>query len=283
MPRYKASPPPGLRGISPRKSLGQNFLIDTGIRDVIIEAAQLLPSDVVLEVGPGAGTLTEKLATQLGSVIAIELDSNLAVKLREKLANFNNLKIIQADILKLKLEQILNGAVSYKVIANIPYYITSPILHYFAHAATRPSLMVMMLQKEVAIDVIAAKGRMSYLAVAMQLFYRVKQVCLVSPASFYPPPKVHSSVIRFTLRSEPAIAITNLDKFLALVHACFAAPRKMLRNSLAIGLKLDTRATGDILNQAGIDPSRRAETLTWNEWGNLYNIVERQKLTDTIC
>ncbi len=280
MPRHNSPLPTGLRGLKARKSLGQNFLVDTGVRDTIIEAAQLHPSDLVLEVGPGAGVLTEGLAVRAGRVIAVELDASLVVKLRRKLARYSNLEIIHADILKLKLEDILRGAGGYKVIANIPYYITSPILHFFAHAADKPSLMVIMLQKEVAADVVAAGGRMSYLAVAMQLYYSVEPVCRVPAASFYPPPKVDSAVVRFHLRPEPAVAIDNLDKFLTLVHAGFAAPRKQLRNSLAIGLRLDTPAVGDILGQAGIDPARRAETLALQEWETLYNMLKREKVSE---
>ncbi len=279
MPRHNTPLTTGLRGLRARRSLGQNFLVDTGIRDTIIDAAQLHPSDLVIEVGPGAGVLTEGLASRAGKVIAIELDASLVAKLKGKLSRFNNLEIVHADILKLKLEDMLKGASGYKVIANIPYYITSPILHFFAHAVNQPSLMVIMLQKEVAADVVAVAGRMRYLAVAMQLYYSVEPVCRVPAASFYPPPKVDSAVVRFSLLPAPAIAIDDRDKFLAAVHAGFAAPRKQLRNSLAIGLKLDTSAAVEMLRQADIDPARRAETLTLQEWETLYNMVKKEKVS----
>ena len=279
-PRHKAGLSASLRGIKARKSLGQNFLVDTVIRDKIIEAASLQHSDLVIEVGPGAGALTDELAARAGRVVAIELDADLAGKLKKKLSRFGNLEIIHADILKLKLDDLLKCESSYKVVANIPYYITSPLLHYFAHAFTRPSSMVIMMQKEVAEDVIAAKSRMSYLAVAMQLYYDVEKICLVTSSSFFPPPKVDSMVARFRLLSEPALKLRDLAQFLTIVHAGFAAPRKQLRNSLALGLKVDTSTATEMLQKAGIDSSRRPENLTLPEWGRLYNTAKQDKVSE---
>jgi len=257
-------------GLKARKSLGQNFLVVDSVRDAIIEAACLTAEDTVLEVGPGLGALTEKLAASAGRVIAVEIDPSLALKLGKKLGGYRNVKIVQADILKQDLNVLVGGS-SYKVVANIPYYITSPILRYFTRAANRPALMVIMMQEEVARDVTAPEGRMGFLAVSMRLFSNPEIIFTVPAASFYPVPRVDSAVVRFNMLPGPAPGMGDVDDFLEFLHCGFASPRKQLRNSLAIGLKIEAAGADNMLRRAGIDPGRRPGTLTIEEWSGLYH------------
>jgi len=264
------------RGVKPRKSLGQNFLVDDSIRDAIIEVACLTAEDTVMEVGPGLGALTEKLAATAGSVIAVEIDPGLALKLEKKLGGYHNVKVVEADILKQDLDALV-GASSYKVVANIPYYITSPILRYFTRAANRPALMVIMMQDEVARDVTAPEGRMGYLAVSMRLFSNPEIILKVPAASFYPVPRVDSAVVKFNMLPKPAPGIGDMDDFLEFLHCGFASPRKQLRNSLAIGMKSEAVEADNWLRLAGIDPGRRPGTLTLEEWTALYRVAGNER------
>jgi 16S rRNA (adenine1518-N6/adenine1519-N6)-dimethyltransferase len=243
--------------------------VNEAVRDSIIEAAGLSDADTVIEVGPGLGALTEKLAAQAGRVIAVELDDSLAERLKNRLVRFSNIDIINADILELDLSGLTGGG-AYKVVANIPYYITSPILRFFMQAEQRPSLMVIMMQEEVARDVTAKPGSMGFLAVSMRLFSVPRMICRVPADCFYPAPKVDSAVVRFDVLPRPAIEVGDVEGFLELLHAGFKAPRKQLHNSLAIGLGLEPAAADEILRRAGIDSSRRPGTLTLDEWAALY-------------
>ena len=257
-------------GLKARKGLGQNFLTDNHIRDEILEAASLSPGDMVIEVGPGLGMLTEELVKRAGRTVAVELDDSLAERLRQKLKANASLEVISSDILKLDLAGILRGATGYKVVANIPYYITSPILHYFMHAGSRPSLMVIMMQKEVAEDIAAPPGKMNFMSISMRIFSRPQIVCTVPAASFYPAPRVDSAVVKFTLLDKPAIQVDDLDAFLEFVHSGFSAPRKKIRNSLALGLKIEPDEADALLLEVGIDPQRRPGSLLPEEWSSLY-------------
>ncbi|MDD5647890.1 MAG: 16S rRNA (adenine(1518)-N(6)/adenine(1519)-N(6))-dimethyltransferase RsmA, partial [Dehalococcoidia bacterium] len=226
------------QGLRARKSLGQNFLVVDSVGEAIIEAAALAADDTVLEVGPGLGALTEKLAAGAGRVIAVELDEGLVSRLKKKLGVYHNVRIIHADILTQDLKSLVEGS-SYKVVANIPYYITSPILRYFTRADRRPDLMIIMMQEEVAREVTAPQGKMGFLAVSMRLFSNPEIILRVPAASFYPVPKVDSAVVKFSMLPEPALKIADIDGFFELVHCGFSSPRKQLRNSLAIGLKIE--------------------------------------------
>jgi len=256
-------------GLKARKSLGQNFLVNDNIRDNIIEAAGLSAGDTVIEVGPGLGILTEKLASHAGRVIAVELDDSLAERLTNRLVRFTNIHIINADILSLDITALIKDG-TYKVVANIPYYITSPILRFFMQAELRPSLMVIMMQEEVARDVTAKPGAMGFLAVSMRLFSIPRLICRVPADCFYPAPRVDSAVVKFDILPRPAVEVGDIEGFLELVHAGFGAPRKQLHNSLAIGLGLEPAAAEKILMRAGIDSHRRPGTLTLDEWSALY-------------
>ena len=259
-------------GLKARKGLGQNFLTDNNIRDEIIKAASLSAVDTVIEVGPGLGMLTEELVKLAGRVVAVELDDSLAERLRQRLKTSANIEVISSDILKLDLNGLVNDMSGYKVVANIPYYITSPILHYFMHAEKRPSLMVIMMQKEVAVDVTAPPGKMNFISASMRIFSTPEIVCNVPPASFYPAPRVDSAVVRFTILDQPAVQVDDLDRFLDFLHGGFGAPRKKIRNSLAVGLKTSTEESDALLARAGIDSLRRPGTLLLEEWFRLFKI-----------
>ena len=254
-----------------RKQLGQHFLLETGVVQKILSASELGPGDAVLEVGPGLGALTGQLVRSAKKVIAIEMDSRLAASLFESLDSPPNLSVIHADAREVDLAEVLDGEGDYKMVANLPYYSANPILRRFLEADTcRPSLMVVMLQKEVARSMVAEAGRMSLLAVATQLYGIPRIICDVPPQAFYPPPKVTSSVVRIDVRSRRAIEVDNVEEFFDVVRAGFFAPRKQLRNSLSLGLGISTDQTSYLLEMAGLDPRRRPGDLSLEEWGILY-------------
>jgi len=246
------------------------------VGEAIIEAAALESDDTVLEVGPGLGALTEKLALGAGRVVAVELDGSLVSRLRKKMGAYSNVRIVHADILGQDLHSLVKDS-SYKVVANIPYYITSPILRYFMRADRRPQIMIIMMQEEVAREVTARAGKMGFLAVSMRLFSNPEIILKVPAASFYPVPKVDSAVVKFNMLPAPALQIADIDGFLELVHCGFSAPRKQLRNSLAIGLKIEAAGAESILRRSGIDPGRRPGSLSLEEWSVLYRAVGGEK------
>jgi 16S rRNA (adenine1518-N6/adenine1519-N6)-dimethyltransferase len=265
-------------GLRARKSLGQHFLIDEAVLSTIIEAAELSSKDTVIEVGPGLGILTVELARHAGNVIAVELDTELASLLQRRLASLSNLRVVNADILKVKPIQLLGGKNNYKVVANLPYYITSPVLRYFVEASPKPSLMVMMVQKEVGQAIVASPGNMSILAVSLQLYSQPKIISYVPAQSFYPRPKVDSVVLRFDVLPKPAVKVGDIKGFFEVVRSGFSSPRKQLHNSLAHGLGIKPAEITPLLKQVDIDPERRAETLSLEEWAKLYKALETAKV-----
>jgi len=271
-------------GLRARKGLGQHFLIDEGVLELIISAAQLTPTDIVMEIGPGLGVLTKELAGQAGRVVAIELDNKLAVILKQTLSSFNNVTIINEDILRIdpaallpeqKPPQTISGPLSYKVVANLPYYITSPVLRHFLEASVKPQIMVIMVQKEVAKEIVAKPGRMSLLSISVQLYGEPAVIGYVPAHSFYPTPEVDSAILRIALYPQPAVEIADKESFFALVRAGFSASRKQLVNSLAQGLALPKAEVLSLLEETGLAPQRRAETLTLEEWAHLWRVFTR--------
>ena len=252
-----------------RKRLGQHFLIDEGVLQTIVGAAELTPTDVVVEVGPGLGILTRELAQKAGRVIAIELDDKLAALLGQTLASFNNVTIINDDVLRLKPADL---ATAYKVVANLPYYITSPVLRHFLEASAKPQTMIVMVQKEVAEAIAAEPGDMSLLSVSVQFYGEPRIISHVPAQSFYPAPEVDSALLRIDLYPQPAVAVADEKGFFELVRAGFTAPRKQLVNSLAQGLGLAKAEVLPLLEKANIESRRRAETLTLEEWARLRQI-----------
>jgi 16S rRNA (adenine1518-N6/adenine1519-N6)-dimethyltransferase len=270
-------------GLKARKELGQHFLTDKSIVDTILSAAELSPSDFIIEVGPGLGILTSELARRVQKVTAIELDTKLAAQLKKNLSSSPNITIINADILKVDLSKVLGDKSSYKVVANIPYYITSLILQFFMEASLKPSLLVVMVQKEVGDAIAAGPGKMSMLAISIQVYCKPRIICYVSSQSFYPQPKVDSAVIRLDMLPMPAVKVADIRNFLNFVKCGFRSPRKQLRNSLAQGLNTKPADIMPLLTESNIDPQRRPETLTIQEWQRLYDVVTTSEKVQLPC
>jgi 16S rRNA (adenine1518-N6/adenine1519-N6)-dimethyltransferase len=250
---------------------------------LISSAAELTPTDVVMEIGPGLGVLTKELARQAGWVVTIELDSKLAAILKQTLASFNNVTIINEDILQIDPEALLKeqrqifsptiaSPFSYKVVANLPYYITSLVLRHFLEASLKPQIMVVMVQKEVAEAIVAEPGQMSILSVSVQFYGQPKIISYVPARCFYPAPEVDSAILRVTLYAKPVVDVTDETSFFRLVRAGFTTPRKQICNSLTQGLGLPKAEVLSLLEKANIVPQRRAETLTLNEWAQLWHV-----------
>lgn len=254
-------------GLQPRKRLGQNFLLDPAALSRIVEAADLAAGDAVVEVGAGVGNLTRLLAAEAGSVVAVELDDRLVEILREQVAGLTNVQVLHGDVLRIHDFGFADRA--YKVVGNLPYYITSAVLRHFLEDRPRPARLVVTVQREVAERIVAQPGDMSLLAVSVQYYGRPRIAARVPAGSFYPSPQVDSAVVRIDVEAEPQV---NLDEdvseaaFFRVVRAGFSQKRKTLRNSLSGGLGLDPGLVEYRLLEAGVDPRRRAETLTLPEW-----------------
>jgi 16S rRNA (adenine1518-N6/adenine1519-N6)-dimethyltransferase len=259
-----------------RKGLAQHFLVDGGVVKQIIYAAELSSGDVVIEVGPGTGVMTEELAKTAQRVIAIELDRHFAEFLRERFQKYQNLIILNEDVLKIDPSQVLPAGVSdYKVVANLPYYITGAVIRYFLEASKKPRLMVLMVQKEVAKQITAKPGEMSVLSVSVQFYGAPKMVANVPARAFYPAPKVDSAVLRIDVYPKPKVKVEDVNEFFKVVKAGFSTKRKQLANSLANGLMLPKAEILPFLAGTEIDPKRRAETLTIEEWGSLTEALRK--------
>jgi len=255
-------------GLTPRKGLGQNFLADPVALDRITAAADLTRADTVLEIGPGLGTLTERLASACGRVVAVELDERLAGIVRERLAGAGNVEVLHGDILELADLGFLG--LGYKVVANLPYYITSAVLRHLLDRPDRPRTVVVTIQREVAERIVAAPPDMSLLAISVQLYGRPRTVARIPAGAFYPPPKVDSAIVRIDVGDRPQVALpegVSEEAFFRVVRAGFGQKRKTLRNALAGGMGWKPAQAEAVLGQAGIDPQRRAETLSLDEWG----------------
>lgn len=254
--------------IRPKKSLGQNFLIEpSGLRKVL-SAAELQGDEQVLEIGAGLGSLTVLLAQNAREVIAIEIDQTLFPALQEAISQYKNVKTIHGDILDLDLTNLLNDE-PFVVVANIPYYITSAIIRKLLEAQKRPTHMVLTIQKEVAERIIARDGKMSLLALSVQIYGKPELVATIPAGAFYPAPDVDSAVLKLSLYERALIEDANSDIFFKLATAGFSQKRKTLRNSLAAGLGISTQKSEALLAKAQIQPTRRAETLNLQEWQQL--------------
>jgi 16S rRNA (adenine1518-N6/adenine1519-N6)-dimethyltransferase len=258
-----------------RKGLGQNFLVDGSILKKIAAAAELKSSDTVIEVGPGLGVLTETLVEQAGKVIAIELDNNFADILKAHFTDSTKVTVINEDVLKTNPAEILGKETDYKVVANLPYYITSAVIRHFLEASAKPAMMILMVQKEVAKQITAQPGEMSLLSVSVQLYGKPTMVSKVSAHSFFPAPNVDSAILKIEVYPHPKVQTDDIVKFFNIVRAGFSANRKQLVNSLANGLKVPKSEIIPVLEQAGIALQRRAETLTIDEWGILYQAFNK--------
>ncbi|MFC2011898.1 16S rRNA (adenine(1518)-N(6)/adenine(1519)-N(6))-dimethyltransferase RsmA [Chloroflexota bacterium] len=258
-------------GLRARKGLAQHFLVDEEVLGDILTVADLTLDDTVIEVGPGLGVLTRELAERAGRVVAIELDAKLAHILEQSLSAYKNVTIVNRDVLKVTPATVLGKpSAGYKVVANLPYYITSPVLRHFLEAGAKPEKMVVMVQKEVAEEITAEPGRMSLLSIGVQFFGKPEVVRYVPAPCFYPAPEVDSAVLKVVPYSQPPVKISDTEGFFILVRAGFSAARKQLVNSLANGLGVPKSEVLKLLDGAEILPQRRAETLSLEEWGRLY-------------
>ncbi len=290
--------------LAPKKSLGQNWLIDESYLTTMVAAAELTAADTVLEIGPGLGVLTRQLVAQAGRVIAVELDDRLIASLRQQFAQQPQVTIVHGDILELDLTTLvqrqggketrgqgdketrrqgdreIGGEVddrhsslithhSYKVVANLPYYITSAVLRHLLEARLPPTRLVVMVQDEVAERICAKPGDLSLLAVSVQFYAQPQIVARVPASAFRPRPKVDSAVLRLDCYAEPLLPGVAPALFFKLVRAGFSQKRKQLGNTLSAALALPKEAVRLLLHQAGIDATRRAETLALAEWGRL--------------
>lgn len=262
-------------GLRPRKELGQHFLTDQRALARIVAAAELTDKDVVIEVGAGLGALTHLLAQTAERVIAVEVDRDLAVALSRLLAHEPQVTVVQGDILQFSPADLLARSglaphTPYLVVGNLPYAITSAILRHFLEAEPRPQRLVGTVQREVAERVTARPGEMSLLSVSVQFYGRPQIVLRLKPGAFYPPPEVSSAVIRIDCYADLPLSVEDSGRFFRIVRAGFAQRRKQLHNSLAAGLALPDDRVRAALQGIGIDPRRRAQTLSLEEWAALY-------------
>lgn len=259
-----------------KKSLGQNFLIDQRVLSSIIRAAEISKDDLVVEIGTGRGFLTRELLNQGARVVGVEMDENLASQLSEEMRHESKLEIITGDARHLSLDQIFHEEnPKYKVVANLPYYAAMPIIMRFLEADKKPTNMIIMIQREVAQNMVAKPGKMSTLSVMSQLYGSPKIIRYVSPGCFRPMPTVTSAIVHIDVYNSPYFEIRNDRDFARLVRAGFSSSRKQIHNSLRNGINLNTDQVNSLLNSAQIDKKRRAETLTMDEWGLLYESYEK--------
>lgn len=264
------------RGLRPRKKWGQHFLTDARILAGIADAADVTRDDTILEIGPGLGHLTRVLAQRAARVVAVEVDADLVTQLRADFAGATNVAIVRGDVLDAApIEWIVQGigadamsAPMFKIVANLPYYITSAILRHVLQAPFKPRVIVVMVQRQVAQRIVAQPPQTNLLAVSVQFFAQPRIVRTIPAGAFYPRPKVDSAIVRLEVFEQTPFAIES-DRFFEIARAGFGERRKQLRNALAHGLGRDASSIEDTLTRARIDPTRRAETLTLNEWAIL--------------
>jgi 16S rRNA (adenine1518-N6/adenine1519-N6)-dimethyltransferase len=263
-------------GFSFKKQLGQNFLIDQRILDLIEQAAELTEADGAFEIGPGAGVVTQRLARAAKRVVAVEKDGSLAAVLNDSLAGFPNVEVVYADVLKVDLPGLWTRFADCQrvsVVANLPYYVTTPILFHILESTVRPHNIVVMVQREVADRMCAAPGSKDYgaLSVAVQYHAEVEKVVRVPASSFLPPPGVDSMVVRLRCRSKPPVDVVDESTFFRVVRASFAMRRKTLLNTLAGPLGLSKEECLRLLERSGVDSRRRGETLALDEFAAIAN------------
>ena len=255
-------------GLRPDKKLGQNFLQDSSALEKIAKSAEIQANDCVLEIGPGLGSLTRFLAVSARSVAAVELDPDLIPPLKAVLTPHSNVRIVHGDILDLSISDLVDQP-GYIAAANIPYNITSAIIRHLLESEPKPRRIVLTIQKEVAERICATPGDMSLLALSVQVYGSPRIVAKIPAGAFYPIPNVDSAILRVDIYNEPLIPREMLPYFFKLTKAGFGQKRKMLRNSLSAGLHIKPAEAETMLKQAEIDPMRRAETLSIDEWGRL--------------
>lgn len=273
------------KGLLPRKSRGQNFLVDSNIVRKIARAGGLSSEDTVVEIGPGLGALTQELAERAGLVIAVEIDRELLSSLKETMAGRPNVNLVEADALKVDFDQLVGkycskadgGLPAYKVVANLPYYITTPLLMHLLENRFKISEMILMVQAEVGHRMLALPGSKDYgsLTVAVQYYMEPMAVFKVPPTVFYPQPKVDSLVVKLTARAHPLADNINEELFFLVVRTAFNQRRKMLINALG-SMEVERTTLLKALETAGIDPRCRGEALSIKQFANLSSALQQQ-------
>lgn len=262
--------------IQPKKSLGQHWLNDDASLNYICSVAQLSPEDYVLEIGAGQGALTNHLIKRAKTVLSLEIDPSLVVLLERSIKSAN-LKIINQDILSFNLTELPS---SYKIVANIPYYLTSKLIRILSESTNPPSLVVILVQKEVAERVAAEPGQMSLLSVTAQFYWQVELGRVIPAKLFQPAPKIDSQVLILKPRQQLALAQNQLSPFFRLVRAGFAARRKTLLNSLSAGLRLNKDIVSALLTESHIDPNIRPQQLSIDDWVRLFGNNQKIEASD---
>jgi 16S rRNA (adenine1518-N6/adenine1519-N6)-dimethyltransferase len=257
----------------PNKAFAQNFLIDRMALMQMVEAAAIMPTDELLEVGAGTGVLTRELAQRALRVVAVELEYDMLTLLQETTAAFTNIELIARNLLLLDPVELF-GQTPYKLVANLPYYITAPTFRHFLENAHPPILLVVMVQWEVAQRIVAQPGDLSLLGVSVQFYGRPRIIARVPATSFYPAPKVDSAIVRIDVQPQAALTQEERTRFFRVVQAGFSERRKQLHNSLTHGLHYKNEIVRGWLAAASIDASRRAETLSIDEWLRLWRTIE---------
>jgi 16S rRNA (adenine1518-N6/adenine1519-N6)-dimethyltransferase len=252
----------------PNKSFGQNFLVDRAVLESIVTAAELTSNDQVLELGAGTGVLTRELAKQARRVVAVELERDMLALLEETTGTLPNVERVARNLLYLDPAEVF-GEEPYKLVANLPYYLTAAAFRHFLESASAPRLLVVMVQYEVAQRLTAAPGDLSLLGVSVQFYGNPRIVARVPASAFFPAPKVDSAIVRVDVAPRPALTREERDRFFRIVQAGFSERRKQLHNALTHSLHLKNEEVRAWLERAGIAPSRRAETLSIDEWLHL--------------
>jgi len=258
----------------PNKSFGQNFLIDRAVLEHIVEAAEIKPDEQVLELGAGTGVLTRELARRARRVVAVELERDMLTLLEKTTASLRNVELLARNLLYLDPQEVF-AREPYKLVANLPYYITAPTFRHFLESANAPRLLVVMVQYEVAQRIVAGPGDMSLLGVSIQFYGQPRIVERVPARAFYPAPKVDSAILRVDVRDQVPLAQAERDGFFRMVQAGFAERRKQLHNSLTHHLHRKNEEIRACLTAAGIDPGRRAETVSIDEWLRLWDCLKQ--------
>lgn len=252
--------------LRPNKTLGQNFLLDDFVLQDIVDAAQIKPGEAVLEIGPGVATLTQRLVEKAEFVLAIEKDSKFYPLLHRLKKQYKNFDFHIADILAFDFQKTLADYKHYRVVANIPYYITGKIIQIFLQAKHRPQSITLLVQKEVARNIVAKPGQLNLLAISVQLYGEPQLVQQVPARAFYPAPKVDSAVVHIDLSQESKYKITDEKKLFRVLRACFAGKRKQIHNTLVNNLRLEKNAVAALLKKLHIDPQARPQQLTIEQW-----------------
>ncbi len=260
--------------ITPKKSLGQNFLHDPNALEKIVDLAELPAGATVLEIGAGTGNLTRVLARRASRVVAVETDDRLLPLLEREFADQPHVRIVHADILNVNVRDLV-GDVPYFVVANLPYYITSAILRQLLENRPKPQRLVITVQREVGDRLVAAPGDLSLLGVSVQYYGHPQIVMRLNPAAFWPRPDVESAVARIDVYDRPPVEVPDDETFFRVVRAGFGQKRKQLRNSLSAGLGLDKARVDAVLDSVNIDSSRRAETLSLEEWAAMAQVFSK--------